>query len=265
MLSSSKIKCLVIDDESPAREILKKHISGVDALELSGDCSNAVQAISFLKDTKVDLLFLDIQMPHLLGTDFIRTLKNPPKIIFTTAYRKYALEGFELDAVDFLLKPISFERFLKAVNKILQTNLVPIISAGSGNDNNAEALSPFIYFRVNRKMVKVLINDILYVEGLNDYVKIITAGKTIITKHLLASLEEMLPAQRFVRIHKSFIVSVNKIDSFNADAVEIARKEIPVGRHFKLNLARILNSSGTPQNTNSNAMLPHKTMGDSST
>src|SRR5215213_9133344 len=120
MLESKKIRCLVIDDELPAREILKKHITGVEALEFCGNCSNAVEAISFLKDNRVDLIFLDIQMPHLLGTDFIRTLKNPPKVIFTTAYRKYALEGFELNAVDYLLKPISFERFLKGINKVMQ-------------------------------------------------------------------------------------------------------------------------------------------------
>src|SRR3954468_6030974 len=123
MHSNNKIHCLVIDDEPPAREILKQHIAGVEALELSGTCSNAVEAVSFLKEYPVDLLFLDIQMPQLLGTNFIRTLKNPPKVIFTTAYRKYAVEGFELDAVDYLLKPISFERFLKAVNKVLQLNI----------------------------------------------------------------------------------------------------------------------------------------------
>src|SRR5215216_7738183 len=122
MQSNNKIQCLIIDDEPLAREILKQHIAGVEALELTGTCSNAVEAISFLKDHPVDLLFLDIQMPQLLGTNFIRTLKSPPKVIFTTAFRKYALEGFELDAVDYLLKPISFERFLKGINKVLQLN-----------------------------------------------------------------------------------------------------------------------------------------------
>ena len=239
MPESKKIRCLVIDDELPAREILKKHINGVEALELSGTCSNAVEAISFLKDNRVDLLFLDIQMPHLLGTNFIRTLKNPPKVIFTTAYRKYAVEGFELDAVDFLLKPISFERFLKAVNKVLQINLQGNNDVAAPSENHAESVPPFLYFRANRKMVKVLFNDILYIEGLNDYIKIITTTKTIITKHLLASLEEMLPPNEFVRIHKSFIVAINKIESFNADSVEIGKKEIPVGRLFKFNVNKI--------------------------
>ena len=243
MPDSRKIKCLVIDDELPAREILKKHITDVEALELSGTCANAVEAISFLKDNRVDLLFLDIQMPHLLGTNFLRTLKNPPKVIFTTAYRKYAVEGFELDAVDFLLKPISFERFLKGVNKILQLSLADNSGRTTQTENYSESTPPFLYFRTNRKMVKVLFNEILYIEGLNDYIKIVTNTKPIITKHLLASLEEMLPPSEFVRIHKSFIVAINKIESFNTDSVEIARNEIPIGRSYKLNVNRILRSS----------------------
>ncbi|MES1219386.1 MAG: LytTR family DNA-binding domain-containing protein [Bacteroidota bacterium] len=243
MPDPKKIKCLVIDDELPAREILKKHINGVEALELCGTCSNAVEAISFLKDNRVDLLFLDIQMPHLLGTNFLRTLKNPPKVIFTTAYRKYAVEGFELDAVDFLLKPINFERFLKGVNKVLQINLQGNNDVAATSENHTESVPPFLYFRANRKMVKVLFNEILYIEGLNDYIKIITAAKTIITKHLLTSLEEMLPSNEFVRIHKSFIVAINKIESFNADRVEIGKKEIPIGRSYKFNVNKILSSS----------------------
>ena len=254
MPESKKIKCLVIDDELPAREILKKHINGVQALELSGTCSNAVEAISFLKDTKVDLLFLDIQMPHLLGTNFLRTLKNPPKVIFTTAYRKYAVEGFELDAVDFLLKPISFERFLKGVNKILQMNLLANSEMTVSTENHTDSVPPFLYFRANRKMVKVQFCDILYIEGLSDYIKIITVNKTIVTKHVLASLEEMLPSNEFIRIHKSFIIAINKIESFNADSVEIGKKEIPVGRLFKFNLNKILNSTAASQVTGSHSL-----------
>src|SRR3954465_1431880 len=151
---NNKIHCLIIDDEPPAREILKQHIAGVEALELSGTCSNAVEAVSFLKEHPVDLLFLDIQMPQLLGTNFIRTLKNAPKVIFTTAYRKYAVEGFELDAVDFLLKPISFERFLKGVNKILQLSLPGNSERAIHSENHSESIPPFLYFRTNRKMVK---------------------------------------------------------------------------------------------------------------
>ena len=242
MPESKIIRCLVIDDELPAREILKKHITGLDALKLCGTCSNAVEAISFLNDHTIDLLFLDIQMPHLLGTDFIRTLKTPPKVIFTTAYRKYALEGFELDAVDYLLKPISFGRFLKAVNKVLQINLQGNSLVSAPSENHSENAPAFLYFRADRKMVKVLFRDILYIEGLNDYIKIITTHKTIITKHLLSSLEEMLPSNEFARIHKSFIIAINKMESFNADSVQIGKKEIPVGRLFKFNLNKFLSS-----------------------
>ena len=226
MPENKKIRCLVIDDELPAREILKKHIAGVENLKLAGTCTNAVEALSFLQTNTVDLLFLDIQMPQILGTNFLRTLKNPPKVIFTTAYRKFAVEGFELDAVDYLLKPISFERFLKAVNKVLQVNLQSNNTASAPVEHQAEAAQSFLYFRADRKMIKVLFNDILYIEGLKDYIRIITTGRAIVTKHLLASLEEMLPPDDFIRIHKSYIIAINKIDSYNADSVEIAKHEL---------------------------------------
>jgi len=246
MHSSNKIHCLVIDDEPPAREILKQHIAGVEALELAGTCGNAVEAVSFLKEYRVDLLFLDIQMPQLLGTNFIRTLKNPPKVIFTTAYRKYAVEGFELDAVDYLLKPISFERFLKAVNKVLPLNGSTVHVAmpiSMQTEKLNETSNSFLYFRAERKMVKVFFHDILYVEGLKDYIKIVTDPKTIVTKHVLSTLEEMLPANDFLRIHKSYIVAINKIDSYTADSVNIAKHELPIGRLYKFDVNRVLNSS----------------------
>lgn len=243
MSSLKKIRCLLIDDEPLAREILKQHIGQVDALELSGICSNALEAISFLQEHQVDLLFLDIQMPQLLGTNFIRTLKNPPKVIFTTAYRKYALEGFELDAVDYILKPISFERFLKAVNKILQSDLSSQNTALQVKENIPEQANSFLYFRVDRKMVKVFFNEILFIEGLKDYIKIVTISKTIVTKYVLSSLDEVLPSDEFLRIHKSYIIAINKIDSFNADCIEIAKHELPIGRLFKHDVNKVLNAS----------------------
>jgi len=253
MPPTKKIKCLVIDDEQPARDILQKHIEGVEALELAGSCNNAVEALSFLQSNTVDLLFLDIQMPHILGTNFIRTLKNPPKVIFTTAYRKYAVEGFELDAVDFLLKPIGFDRFLKAVNKIFQLNLQSNLPESDKVENNKEPAQPFLYFRSDRKMVKVLFNDILYIEGLRDYIKIFTTTKTIITKHLLASLQEMLPADSFLRIHRSYIVSISKIDSYRSDIIEIAKKELPIGRLYKHDVNKLLNTSSLQSDIKKNS------------
>jgi len=247
-----KIKCLVIDDELPARDVLQKHIADVEALELAGTCTNAVEALSFLQSNTVDLLFLDIQMPYILGTNFIRTLKNPPKVIFTTAFRKYAIEGFELDAVDYLLKPISFDRFLKSVNKILQVNLQSNTTITTATENHSEPAQPFLYLRVDRKMVKVLFNDILYIEGLRDYIRIFTTSKTIVTKHLLATLEEMLPSDAFLRIHRSYIVSISKIDSYNTDTIEIGKKILPIGRLYKHDVSKLLNASSLPPIANIN-------------
>ena len=243
MHHNNKIQCLVIDDEPLAREMLKQHIGGVEALALAGTCSNAVEAISFLKEHHVDLLFLDIQMPQLLGTNFIRTLKNPPKVIFTTAYRKYAVEGFELDAVDYILKPISFERFLKGVNKVLQLNIKPEQIAATTKETHADTPNSFLYFRADRKMVKVFFRDILFIEALKDYIKIVTDSKTIVTKYVLSTIEEMLPSTEFLRIHKSYIIAINKIESFNADSIQIAKHELPIGRLYKYDVTRVLNAS----------------------
>ena len=243
MLQTKKINCLVVDDEPPAREILKQHIAGVEALELAGACANAVEAISFLKDHPIDLIFLDIQMPQLLGTNFIRTLKSPPKVIFTTAFRKYALEGFELDAVDYLIKPISFERFLKGINKVMQLNFPVEHFSSPSQNNHKEPTNSFLYFRADRKMVKVFFNDILFIEALKDYIKIVTQTRTIITKYVLTTLAELLPADEFLRIHKSYIVAIGKIESFNADGIQIAKHELPIGRLYKYDVGRILNVS----------------------
>ena len=242
MHSNHKIHCLIIDDEPLAREILRQHIQGVEALELAGTCNNAVEAISFLQQHTVDLLFLDIQMPQLLGTNFIRTLKNPPKVIFTTAYRKYAVEGFELDAVDYILKPISFQRFLKAVNKVLQKNIAPepVIPV---KENPPESNSLFLYFRADRKMVKIFFHEILFIESLKDYIKIVTTNKAIVTKYVLYTLEKMLPPGEFLRIHRSYIIAINKIDSYNAENIQIAKHELPIGKIYKIDVINKLNAS----------------------
>lgn len=243
MLQPKKIKCLVIDDEPPARDILKKYIAGVDLLQLAGECSNAVETLSFLQSNAVDLLFLDIKMPHILGTSFLRTLKNPPKVIFTTAFRKYAVEGFDLNAVDFLLKPISFERFLQAVNKVMQMDIHIPPNTNALNDTLPDQSHPFLYFRADRKMVKVFLEDILFIESLKDYIKVVTTQKIIISKQSIASLVEMLPKDAFVRVHRSYIIAINKIDSYNADAIGIGKTEIPIGRLFRHDVTRILNIS----------------------
>ena len=233
MTTSKKIKCLVIDDEPPAQIVLQKYIAQVPSLELMGVCNSAVEAISFLQDRSVDLLFLDIQMPELLGTKFVRALNNPPKVIFTTAYRKFAIEGFELNAVDYLLKPISFDRFLMAVNRILQLNIQPTNGNLQGTEPYPHHDRPFLYVRSDKKMVKIMFDEILFFESLKDYLKIVTTNKTIITRQSISSLEEMLPKESFLRIHRSYIIAINKIDSYNGETIDIAKNELPIGRFFK--------------------------------
>lgn len=242
-MPTKKIICIAVDDEPLALSVLEKYIAAVPTLELAGCCANAVQALEMIQSHQVELIFLDIQMPLIMGTDFIRTLKKSPRIIFTTAYREYAVEGFELDAVDYLLKPISFERFLKAVNKVLQTDILVPDSVYRTKDILSESSNSTLYVRADRKMVKVLLNDIIYIEGLNDYVKIITTTKTIVTKNLLSTLEETLPNDSFLRIHRSYIIALQKIDSYNADSIQIGKKELPIGRLYKYKVNHFLKLS----------------------
>jgi DNA-binding LytR/AlgR family response regulator len=238
-MNEKKIICMAVDDEPPALEVLKKFITSVHSLELAATCSDAIEAINFLQTKQVDLIFLDIKMPELLGTDFVRALKNPPKVIFTTAYRKYAIEGFELDAVDYLLKPISFDRFLKAVSKIMQT---PLSESKPEEDtqNKKTDSNGYINFRSDRKMVKVALSDILYIESIKDYIKVVTTTNTVITKQSISSVEEMLPAEMFIRIHRSYIVALNKIESYNNELVWIAKQELPISRMYRHEVGKTL-------------------------
>jgi len=245
MSEIKKILCLAIDDEPPALDIIRKHVALIPTLELITTCNNAVEALDVIRKAPVELMFLDIKMPKINGTDFVRGLKNPPKVIFTTAYRKFAVEGFELNAIDYLLKPISFERFLQAVSKVMDRTL-----SVSGHDPGANytdnSIDAFLYFRADRKMIKVALSDILYVESLKDYIKVFTLQKTIITKQSISSLEEMLPTDTFLRIHRSFLVARDKIEAFNNDMIEIAKRELPISRMYKETVRRVLslNSDG---------------------
>ena len=248
-----KLNCIIVDDEPMARKVLEEYIEDVDFLTLVGKAENPVKAGAVLDANKVDVMFLDINMPRMSGIDFLKNTSKLPLTVMTTAYSEYAVEGFELDAVDFLLKPIGFDRFLKAVNKILQVNLQSNLSDPDKVENNKEPAQPFLYFRSDRKMVKVLFNDILYIEGLRDYIKIFTTTKTIITKHLLASLQEMLPADSFLRIHRSYIVSISKIDSYRSDIIEIAKKELPIGRLYKHDVNKLLNTSSLQSDIKKNS------------
>jgi DNA-binding LytR/AlgR family response regulator len=239
-MTNNQIICLAVDDEPPALEVIKNHISLVPALELAATCVNAVDALAIIQQRKIDLMFLDIQMPQIMGTEFIRTLKSPPKVIFTTAFRKFALEGFELNAVDYLLKPISFERFLKAVNKIID-GVAKTNNTSEQTEIKSEYSEEYIYFRADRKVLKIALKDILYIESLKDYVKVVTLDKTIITKQSISSLEEILPKDSFTRIHRSYIISLSKIESYTSELIEIAKQELPISRMYRHELAKLLN------------------------
>ncbi|QTE34597.1 LytTR family DNA-binding domain-containing protein [Mucilaginibacter gossypii] len=237
-----KIRTLIVDDEPHAIEVLKNYLARFSEMEVTATCNDGIEAFRLLQQKPIDLMFLDIQMPGIKGTDLLKSFKNPPKVIFTTAYSEYALDGFELNAVDYLLKPISFERFLRAVDKIYQLNE----HKGKLLISHEEPVSDthtFIYLKVDRKTIKVNINDILWIESLRDYVKVVAVNNQVhITRQKISLLEEMLPESRFVRIHRSFIVALNKIDSFYAYSMDVAGHELPIGRNYKQDVQKKLKS-----------------------
>lgn len=226
-----KIRCLLIDDEPPALKVLQSHMSQIGGLEVVGVCNNAVEAIDVLHRKTVDVLFVDIKMPKILGTDFLRSLSHPPKVIFVTAYRDYAVEGFELDAVDYLVKPVSFERFLKAVNRLKRS-----ADTASPEEQKLYAPNPdaFVYVRADRTMQKVVLNDILFIESWKDYVKFIfTPNKYLLVKQPIGAIESLLSGHKFLRVHRSYIVSLNKISGYSNTTVKLGATEIPIGRLYK--------------------------------
>lgn len=233
------IRCLLVDDEPPARDVLRRYIETVPTLQLCGECANAIEAMSFLQQQPVDLLFLDIHMPQLKGIDLLKILPDRPKVILTTAYSAYAVEGYDLDIVDYLLKPIQFERFLKAVGRAFQQAKLVTSPAGApvAEEPRKEG---YIYLRADRRMVKVLLQDILYIESMKDYIKVITTGGNIVTKQSITAMEAMLPEQLFLRTHRSFIVSVEKIKSFTTEVVQIQKTEIPIGKLYRHSVLKTL-------------------------
>ena len=221
--------CLVVEDEPLAAEVLKEYICQVPFLQLISICSDAIYAIEVLQREKIDLIFLDIHLPKLKGLDFVKTLKNPPQIIVTTAYQDYALQGYELNVIDYLLKPIEFSRFLMAVNKLqLQKQNTSSVSPAQPSMER-----PHLFFNVSKKKVKVFLDEILYIESLKEYIRITAKNKSILTKFQLGQIEELLTKNNFLRIHRSFIVAKDKIDAFSATDIEINGKQIPIGRSYK--------------------------------
>ena len=234
--------CLIIDDEPIAIRVIKKHLAAFPDFKIVSECNNAIEVMPVLSNEKIDLLFCDIQMPQITGVDFIRSLSHPPRIILTTAYREYAIEGFELNVVDYLLKPISFERFTQAINKFMemeshQPNQVKF------QQENSNSTSDYLFLKADKKHYKINLDDILYFESLGDYVMAFTQDKKIVTKERLSHLAESLPAGRFLQIHRSYIVSISKIESVGPGFVEINKKKLPVGRSYKPELSKLLQNS----------------------
>ena len=224
-----KIRCLIVEDEPLAAEVLEDYIKQVPFLELVATCGDAIFALDILQKEKTDLIFLDIHLPKLKGLDFIKTLKNPPLTIITSAYQDYALQGYELNVTDYLLKPIELNRFITAVNKVRQQ----IEVSRSLTPMPANNERPCLFFNVGKKKVKMFLDDILYIESLKEYIKIVSRAKSILTKFQLGQTEELLQNNNFLRIHRSFIVAKDKIDAFSATDVEIQGKLIPIGRSYK--------------------------------
>ena len=226
-----KIRCLLIDYEPLALKVLQTHIAQISGLEVVGTCSNAVQAIDLLHHKTVDVMFLDIKMPKILGTEFLRSLSQPPKVIFVTAYRDYAVEGFELDAVDYLVKPVSFERFLKAINRLKRSAEPLPRTEEKTYQSNPEA---FVYLKADRSMQKIILNDILYIESVKDYVKLFfTNGKYLMVKQPISAIENMLSGHKFLRVHRSYIVSLSKISGYSSTSVKLSSSQVPIGRLYK--------------------------------
>jgi len=235
------LRCLAIDDEPLALELLEDNISQVPYLKLEGKCSNALEALKFLQDHPVDLIFLDIQMPGLTGLQFIQSLTNRPMIILVTAYEKFALEGFNLDVVDYLVKPVPLDRFIKACNKAWELyNLRSKKAEGS-------AVEPeFLFVNVEYSLLKIEFADILWIEGLKDYIKVHlrSNSRPVITRMSMKAIEEELPSSKFIRVHKSFIVSVAAITSVRKNSIFIGAEEIPVGDNYKEAVNLLINKAG---------------------
>ena len=227
---TKSISCIIVDDESMARDIIATHLAQIQNIEVIAQCKNAIEAFNFINNNNnnVDLIFLDINMPEISGIAFAKSINKNIKIIFTTAYRDYAVEGFDLQAVDYLLKPIPFERLLKAVNRYFEVNTVQSDIQLKPTDDN-----DFIFVRSDRRMLKITFSDILYIESLSDYIKIHLKDQCIVTRETISAIEAKLPQKDFLRIHRSYIISLKKIESFTNEEVTVNRKALPISRSYK--------------------------------
>jgi DNA-binding LytR/AlgR family response regulator len=228
----NQITCLIIDDEPLAQNVIENYLKNFSFIRLVAKCDHAISALEWIKKEKIDLIFLDISMPFLSGIDFIRTMLHAPQIIITTAHKEFAIESYELDVLDYLLKPISFERFVKAINKLENPGseeLKPLVNEVQ-NDS-------FIYVKSEKKNLKILLAEILFIESLKDYIKIHTSTKTIITQVPISDIERRLP-ESFLRIHRSFIIAKDKITAYTQHDFEIGKHQVPIGRSYRAIVAK---------------------------
>lgn len=235
------LRCLAIDDEELALELLEDNIRQVPYLELAGKCNNPMEALRFLQQQSVDLIFLDIQMPGLTGLQFVQSLTQRPMIILITAYEKFALEGFNLDVIDYLVKPVAFDRFMRACNKAFELYNLRTKKAGA-----VEAAPGYFFVNVEYSLVKVEFADIRWIEGLKDYIKIFLSSTTrpVVTRMSMKAIEEQLPSSKFIRVHKSYIVSLAAITSVRKNSIFIGPEEIPIGDNYKEALNIVINKAG---------------------
>ncbi len=236
-----KFNCIIVEDEPLAAEVLQDYVAQVSFLQCRQVCSDAIFAMEFLQQEKIDVIFLDIHLPRLRGLDFIKTLPHPPQIIITTAYRDYAIEGYELCVVDYLLKPVSFNRFLMAINKLKHSSAAAIPFTVA---TTATPEKPHLFINVNKKKVKIDIADILYIESRKEYISIVTKEKSLLTKMPLGEMETQLEKNNFIRVHRSFIVAKEKISAFTATDLEIGKQLIPIGRSYKELVLAVLGTTG---------------------
>lgn len=234
-----EIKAIIIDDEPLARNVIKEYAKKIPSLNIVGECEDAICAHMLLQDKLVELIFLDINMPKLSGIDFLKTLKNPPLVIFTTAYSEYAMEGYELNIIDYLKKPFSFERFCKAYFRVEE---IQSLKQSANKSEAIETPNDFIFIKSDKRTIKVNFSDIFYIEGLGDYIKIYTSDKKLVTNLSMKKIETLLPLNQFYRIHKSFIISIAKIESLEGNMVKINNTKLPIGNSFRQNFMQHIKS-----------------------
>jgi DNA-binding LytR/AlgR family response regulator len=235
---SNPLACIIVDDEPLAIEVIEAYVRQLDSLDLKETFQNPVQAFEYIQRYPVELIFMDIQMPKLTGLDLIKSLPNCPSVILTTAYRDYALEGFELEVVDYLLKPVAFDRFLKAVRKVVDTRQV----SSSLSEATTERTPQSIFVKVDKRKVKVCPEEVLYMESQRDYLRMVMPERELKTHMTMSEAEELFFSSDFIRVHRSFLINKNHIESFSAGEIEIGKSVIPIGRNYKSEVLRILDN-----------------------